>query len=48
VGVWPLDTVAVASVGRGAGAEWKGGRATAGEAIERMFYVPSLFSFSFI
>jgi hypothetical protein len=34
VGVWPLDTVAVASAGRGAGAEWKGGRATAGEAIE--------------
>jgi hypothetical protein len=52
VGVWPLDTVAVAScekrtAGRGVGAERKAGRATAGEAIERMFYVPSLFSFSF-
>jgi hypothetical protein len=52
VGVWPLDTVAVAScenwtAGRGAGAERKASRATAGEAIERIFYVPSLFSFSF-
>jgi hypothetical protein len=35
------------TAGRGAGAERKAGRAMVGEAIEQIFYVPSLFSFSF-